>query len=71
MVCGQAASRTQRLIEGKPACFEDPIVLVGASEVYEARCRAHHEVPHGSCAGATSGHTSSDNQEASDERADS
>ena len=71
MVCGQAASRTQRLIEGKPACFEDPIVLVGASEVYEARCRAHHEVPHGSCAGATSGHASSDIQEASDERADS
>jgi thymidine kinase len=46
VVCGRAASRTQRLIEGKPACYEDPVVLVGAKEVYEARCRAHHEVPH-------------------------
>jgi thymidine kinase len=46
VVCGHAASRTQRLIEGKPACYEDPVLLVGASEVYEARCRFHHEVPH-------------------------
>ncbi len=71
VVCGHAASRTQRLIEGKPASYEDPIVLVGASEVYEARCRAHHEVTHGSSAGATSGYASSVIQEASDERADS
>ncbi len=46
VVCGAAASRTQRLIAGQPACFDDPIVLVGASEVYEARCRRHHQVPH-------------------------
>ncbi|MBN2007226.1 MAG: thymidine kinase [Anaerolineae bacterium] len=46
VVCGAAASRTQRLIEGRPASDDDPIVLVGASEVYEARCRAHHQVPH-------------------------
>ena len=46
VICGHAASRTQRLIEGKPACYEDPVVLVGAREVYEARCRFHHEVPH-------------------------
>ena len=46
VVCGQPASRTQRLIDGKPACYEDPIVLVAASEVYEARCRLHHDVPH-------------------------
>ena len=45
VVCGQAASRTQRLIDGAPAFYDDPIVLVGASEVYEARCRRHHEVP--------------------------
>jgi thymidine kinase len=45
VVCGNPASRTQRLIEGEPACYDDPIVLVGASEVYEARCRKHHEVP--------------------------
>ncbi|MCJ7549711.1 MAG: thymidine kinase [Anaerolineae bacterium] len=71
VVCGHAASRTQRLIEGKPACYEDPIVLVGASEVYEARCRTHHEVPHGSSVGAMSEHAASLIQEASDERADS
>lgn len=45
VVCGAAASRTQRLIAGKPAYIDDPIVLVGASEVYEARCRAHHHTP--------------------------
>lgn len=44
VVCGQAASRTQRLIDGQPATFGDPIILVGASEVYEARCRGCHEV---------------------------
>jgi thymidine kinase len=45
IVCGDAASRTQRLIDGQPAHYNDPIVIVGASELYEARCRAHHEVP--------------------------
>jgi thymidine kinase len=45
MVCGDSASRTQRLIDGKPARYDDPIVVVGASELYEARCRLHHEVP--------------------------
>ncbi|GAB4438575.1 MAG: thymidine kinase [Anaerolineae bacterium] len=45
MVCGAPASRTQRLIDGRPANFDDPIIMVGASEVYEARCRQHHEVP--------------------------
>ena len=45
MVCGEAATRTQRLVNGKPANYNDPIVIVGASEMYEARCRRHHEVP--------------------------
>jgi len=45
MVCGQDASRTQRLVNGKPANYNDPVVIVGASELYEARCRLHHEVP--------------------------
>ena len=45
-VCGQGATRTQRIINGKPAYYEDPIILVGANESYEARCRKHHEVPH-------------------------
>lgn len=44
VVCGKDASRTQRLIEGRPAAFDDPIVLVGAAEVYEARCRQCHQV---------------------------
>ncbi|WP_035513115.1 thymidine kinase [Halalkalibacillus halophilus] len=43
--CGSPASRTQRLIDGKPASYDDPVILVGASESYEPRCRHHHEVP--------------------------
>ncbi|MFN2275372.1 MAG: thymidine kinase [Anaerolineales bacterium] len=45
MVCGGPASRTQRLIDGKPARYDDPVVVIGANELYEARCRQHHEVP--------------------------
>ena len=44
VVCGRDANRTQRLIDSEPAAFDDPIVLVGAAEVYEARCRHCHEV---------------------------
>ncbi|MCP4429265.1 MAG: thymidine kinase [Chloroflexi bacterium] len=44
VVCGEEASRTQRLIDGEPAAFDDPVVLVGAAEVYEARCRQCHAV---------------------------
>jgi len=44
VVCGEEASRTQRLIDGRPARADDPVVLVGAAEVYEARCRQCHEV---------------------------
>ena len=43
--CGAPATRTQRIINGKPASYYDPIILVGASESYEARCRHCHEVP--------------------------
>lgn len=45
MICGNPAHRTQRLIDGKPANYDDPTILVGATESYEARCRLHHEVP--------------------------
>lgn len=45
MICGEEASRTQRLVNGMPAHYNDPIVIIGASEMYEARCRKHHEVP--------------------------
>ena len=42
--CGRAATRTQRLIHGAPAHYDDPIVLVGAAESYEPRCRECHVV---------------------------
>jgi len=45
MVCGGEASRTQRLVNGEPARYDEPVVIVGAAELYEARCRAHHQVP--------------------------
>ncbi len=46
VVCGEPASRTQRLVNDKPARYNDPIILVGAQESYEARCRQHHIVLH-------------------------
>lgn len=42
--CGAPATRTQRLINGKPASFDDPVILVGEKESYEPRCRHCHEV---------------------------
>ena len=45
VVCGAPACRTQRLINGQPANYNDPVILVGAKEVYEARCRDCHRVP--------------------------
>lgn len=43
--CGAEASRTQRLIDGKPANYDSPQILIGNSESYTARCRHHHRVP--------------------------
>ncbi len=45
VICGAEASRTQRLIDGRPANYDDPIILVGGSESYEARCRHCHQIP--------------------------
>lgn len=45
VLCGNPASRTQRLIDGRPATYESPTIMVGGSESYEARCRACHVVP--------------------------
>jgi len=45
--CGRDAARSQRLIDGRPAPASAPIILVGAEESYEARCRHCHEVPEG------------------------
>jgi len=44
VVCGGPASRTQRIVNGEPAAYDDPVILVGAEEAYEARCRGCHEV---------------------------
>ena len=45
VVCGNPASRNQRLIESKPARYDSPTIMVGSAESYEARCRACHSVP--------------------------
>ena len=49
MVCGEPATRTQRLIDGAPAPADSPLIVIGGlgDETYEARCRLHHEVPLG------------------------
>lgn len=43
--CGDLATRNQRLIDGRPAPAEGPVIQVGGLESYEARCRRCHEVP--------------------------
>jgi thymidine kinase len=43
--CHTPATRTQRIIDGRPANYDDPIILVGAQDSYEARCRECHDVP--------------------------
>jgi len=45
VVCGEEACRNQRLIDGRPARYDSPTIMVGGSEAYEARCRACHDVP--------------------------
>ena len=44
-ICGADATRTQRLIDNEPADYNQPIVLIGGSESYVARCPNHHQVP--------------------------
>jgi thymidine kinase len=49
VICGETATRTQRLVNGRPAAIDDPLVVIGgmdatAVETYEARCNHHHEV---------------------------
>jgi thymidine kinase len=43
--CGNPACRNQRLIDGRPARYDSPTIMVGGSEGYEARCRHCHQVP--------------------------
>lgn len=42
--CGEPATRNQRLIDGDPAHYDDPTIMVGAEESYEARCRNCHVI---------------------------
>jgi thymidine kinase len=44
VLCGAPATRNQRLIDGKPARYDSPQVMVGGAEAYEARCRSCHKV---------------------------
>jgi thymidine kinase len=44
MNCGAPASHTYRVIDGRPAHKDDPIILIGATEAYEARCRDCYEL---------------------------
>ena len=43
-ICAGPATMTQRLVDGRPARRDDPVILVGASERYEARCRGCHRL---------------------------
>jgi thymidine kinase len=45
VLCGGPASRNQRLVEGRPARYDSPVIQIGGTESYEARCRACHQVP--------------------------
>jgi thymidine kinase len=45
VICGDAASRNQRLVNGQPALWDSPTIMVGGRETYEARCRHCHKVP--------------------------
>jgi thymidine kinase len=45
VICGGPASRNQRLIEGRPARYDSPTIMVGASDSYQARCRHCHSCP--------------------------
>lgn len=44
MECGDDAHFTQRLVNGNPAKFSDPLIMIGAQECYQARCRACYRI---------------------------
>lgn len=42
--CGHDAHFSQRIVNGAPAKFNDPIILPGAEECYQARCRSCFQI---------------------------
>ncbi len=45
VICGQEGTRTQRLVGGKPAPRDGPVIVVGGQDMYEPRCRNCYELP--------------------------
>lgn len=46
MKCGcDNATRTQRLVDGKPVDKNSPLIMIGGDETYEARCVKCYELP--------------------------
>ena len=56
-ICAGPATMTQRLVDGSPARRDDPVILVGASERYEARCRGCHRLADAAAAARRGGLT--------------
>ena len=50
-ICGKDANLTQRLVNNKPAKYDDPDIVVGGAEGYQARCRSCHEIDQKPCFG--------------------
>jgi len=43
-ICGREANFSQRFINGKPASYDDKLVVIGGKEQYEARCEKHYVI---------------------------
>jgi|AntRauTorcE11898_2_1112593.scaffolds.fasta_scaffold05087_4 thymidine kinase len=69
-VCGEPATRNQRLVEGEPAHVDDPTILVGAEESYEARCRNCHTLQTGTLDRSLDEFTASEREGEAVDRAD-
>lgn len=40
IICGSDAYFSQRLVNGNPAKYDDPLIQIGAQDCYQARCRS-------------------------------
>lgn len=52
VVCGEPATRTQRIVNGVPASYEDPLVIVGGAESYQGQLRSAEPVARGEAPGS-------------------